>query len=1083
MTDVTCVSVLRAAYCHDGIPVGLLWRWYRSGGPVAARVRQHVEEQELDKEAVARAEGLQYVADFGGEQPGAPFMLWLHSELMCPPWSPDKKQAPAAPQPEAARLLFLVMCFEAVVRNDKKLGSLDLTWLSRPGLPATWGADDVEHSDRDFLPDFSVMETSPGLVAAQRHARACGQPCSAVRLQYLSGLPVEVAGGASEVRASGCYRSLDTAKAPASHLLEELAAAARSAGGLSGDCPIAGWRHWTMDYLYFMVHSDSCVDAWSHAHDERGRPLDRELPTWGSFVEEQLTAGLADTAEVPLWRMASSHTDGVRLSTAKQRCAFRKKYGWAMFWSLLQGPCQHHKCSKEYCCPDREELQKGKDGKSVWVKVPGVCRFGYLPGRGLGFRLRPSLQRHPRLVVEFSCARNMPWYAECNPPLGVIAKSNGHWRVICAVQPLVAYSCSYSCKQGKQSGTFKDILKKSAEDGALTQATTAGRVMRELYKQLAGQVDVTPHECWSHVLQQEMYRTSRDVVFVCGFGATPTYQVDLATAAGERGEDDEDPHAAAMRPALKLGPMRAYAAAQEDGAFGEEETPTFTRFLQKWVWAAKNKDIDPAAMAAGSAAEAAACAAGAARRAAASGAAATGLCCRSAVAAAWGWAAARWGPASRRATRTVQVRLRRVAQATLVPDLAEAGTKKRKSQDDATVVVYGAVAEMDPCNPEWCRQELIMMTVWRPYEDWPLVGDAESSRDYTAEYSRWLHARSGSAAAPPAAGKEAIALAERHRLLSPANAWAMSDRHGQDFASMADSGAGAPEMAGAAGEGEGELNSQRSEGVSIGDLQLPGTPTGGVEFDKMEPLNRLGLDVDKVEAMANWVHTTRAQSGGRMYTNDRAPARPYEELNLKQRIAAHIIWTNRGRAHVFGTAGTGKSTLIHYISEKFIAQYGSLSVEKAAYTGTAAGNIGGCTLHSSVAIPMDARMRDKSGNLVCLTDPTPGEGKLQKKWKKKEILMIDEISLPPSSLLGHFVLRCQQVQGQESVRLAKEEGISLGNLPVGSFGDFFQVGGPWRRTCMPGARSVHARARHWPGVPAALAIRYRRSDLSDLFCR
>ena len=102
MTDVTCLSVLRAAYCHDGIPVGLLWRWYRSGGPVAARVRQHVEEQELDQEAVARAEGLQYVADFGGEQPGAPFMLWLHSELMCPPWSPDKKQAPAAPQPEKA---------------------------------------------------------------------------------------------------------------------------------------------------------------------------------------------------------------------------------------------------------------------------------------------------------------------------------------------------------------------------------------------------------------------------------------------------------------------------------------------------------------------------------------------------------------------------------------------------------------------------------------------------------------------------------------------------------------------------------------------------------------------------------------------------------------------------------------------------------------------------------------------------------------------------------------------------------------------------------------------------------------------
>ena len=186
---------------------------------------------------------------------------------------------------------------------------------------------------------------------------------------------------------------------------------------------------------------------------------------------------------------------------------------------------------------------------------------------------------------------------------------------------------------------------------------------------------------------------------------------------------------------------------------------------------------------------------------------------------------------------------------------------------------------------------------------------------------------------------------------------------------------------------------------------------------------------------------------------------------------------------MFGTAGTGKSTLIHYISEKFIAQYGSLSVEKAAYTGAAAGNIGGCTLHSSVAIPMDARMRDKSGNLVCLTDPTPGEGKLQKKWKKKEVLMIDEISLPPSSLLGHFVLRCQQVQGQESVRLAKEEGISLCNIPVGSFGDFFQVGGPWRRTCMPCARSVHARARHWPRVPAALAIRYRRSDLSDLFCR
>ena len=131
---------------------------------------------------------------------------------------------------------------------------------------------------------------------------------------------------------------------------------------------------------------------------------------------------------------------------------------------------------------------------------------------------------------------------------------------------------------------------------------------------------------------------------------------------------------------------------------------------------------------------------------------------------------------------------------------------------------------------------------------------------------------------------------------------------------------------------------------------------------------------------------------------------------------------------VHGGAGSGKSTVIntlakwvHYILQKPGDDPDCPYIAISAYTGAAACNVNGQTLHSLFSfnfgpgfLTMSDKIRDQKRNML----------------KNLAVLIIDEISLVDADMLYKIDLRLKEVKQNESI---------FGGIALFCFGDLLQI--------------------------------------------
>ena len=130
-----------------------------------------------------------------------------------------------------------------------------------------------------------------------------------------------------------------------------------------------------------------------------------------------------------------------------------------------------------------------------------------------------------------------------------------------------------------------------------------------------------------------------------------------------------------------------------------------------------------------------------------------------------------------------------------------------------------------------------------------------------------------------------------------------------------------------------------------------------------------------------------------------------------------------------GGAGAGKSTVIHLVSKwchTILAKSGDdiecPYVIKTAFTGTAASNIEGQTLHTSFGFNFDNKH-------YSLSDKKRDEKRLL--FKNLKILIIDEISMVKADMLYQLDLKLQE--------LKERIGVPFGGVAILLFGDMMQL--------------------------------------------
>ena len=137
--------------------------------------------------------------------------------------------------------------------------------------------------------------------------------------------------------------------------------------------------------------------------------------------------------------------------------------------------------------------------------------------------------------------------------------------------------------------------------------------------------------------------------------------------------------------------------------------------------------------------------------------------------------------------------------------------------------------------------------------------------------------------------------------------------------------------------------------------------------------------------------------------------------------------------HLTGSAGTGKSHLvrtIYQLATKILQQTSENSgdvVLLTSFTGSAAYNIGGYTIHNLFSIPLDAKPPYRGLKNKGLLE-------IQQRLSDIRILIIDEISMVDKTLLLYIHGRLKQIK-----QLLKSSHAPFGNISILAVGDFFQL--------------------------------------------
>jgi PIF1-like helicase len=155
-------------------------------------------------------------------------------------------------------------------------------------------------------------------------------------------------------------------------------------------------------------------------------------------------------------------------------------------------------------------------------------------------------------------------------------------------------------------------------------------------------------------------------------------------------------------------------------------------------------------------------------------------------------------------------------------------------------------------------------------------------------------------------------------------------------------------------------------------------------------------------------------------------------LNVEQAHVVYKVWFSLFDAkyakqligYVGGEGGTGKSRVIQALCEMFLPH----EVKKMAFTGSAAFNIGGRTIHSQLG-------KTKYSNT---TKDLKKEKKLQKQWDGVRLVIIEEISFCPGKLLDELDDFLRHMQQNASNLSEGQHSMPFGGVSVITFGDFFQ---------------------------------------------
>lgn len=144
--------------------------------------------------------------------------------------------------------------------------------------------------------------------------------------------------------------------------------------------------------------------------------------------------------------------------------------------------------------------------------------------------------------------------------------------------------------------------------------------------------------------------------------------------------------------------------------------------------------------------------------------------------------------------------------------------------------------------------------------------------------------------------------------------------------------------------------------------------------------------------------------------------RKSKDIQVTPEYRQILQWLNSKAPIVFvtGKAGTGKTTLIHYLRENF--QDNSVVV---APTGVAALNVGGATIHSFFRIPPRIVTAD---DIKLVRD--------RSLYRKLRLLIIDEISMVRSDILDAI---------DQFLQLNRENSKPFGGVQLLMVGDLFQL--------------------------------------------
>lgn len=149
-----------------------------------------------------------------------------------------------------------------------------------------------------------------------------------------------------------------------------------------------------------------------------------------------------------------------------------------------------------------------------------------------------------------------------------------------------------------------------------------------------------------------------------------------------------------------------------------------------------------------------------------------------------------------------------------------------------------------------------------------------------------------------------------------------------------------------------------------------------------------------------------------------------EKLNDDQQYAYRTIVDEKISTFLTGGAGTGKSYLVEKVVTALSDIYGSQKVAVTALTGVAAFNVGGCTIHSFAGIGLGTGAASQLAQNVRF-NPSAAQ-----RWKKLQVLIIDEISMMDGDLFDKLEYIARTIRGSD---------VPFGGIQLVTTGDFMQL--------------------------------------------